>query len=95
MISSVWTIWSRSSPSELTPPCGKTTTSEHVSDVRLNEVASVTRPRPISTYDVNSLYPPQRSCLGNKTEAEAVWQRFLIMAGLNEVASVTRPRRNA
>ena len=94
MISSAWMTWSRSSPSELTPPCGKTTTSEHVSDVRLNEVASVTRPRrPYPVVELFFVSEPQRSCLGNKTEASGEGFRLVGGVGLNEVASVTRPRR--
>ena len=48
----------------------------------LNEVASVTRPRP-STAEASTEHTkaPQRSCLGNKTEADgrpddALWRRW-------------------
>ena len=40
-----------------------------------------------------SVIGPQRSCLGNKTEARVVGSATTpILIGLNEVASVTRPR---
>ena len=61
----------------------------------LNEVASVTRPRPPVSPDVTR-HPvgPQRSCLGNKTEASPVGTAHGGgPARLNEVASVTRPRQ--
>ena len=46
------------------------------------------------SVDMLSFIGPQRSCLGNKTEAltELLRQRHVIDR-LNEVASVTRPRR--
>ena len=95
MISLVWTIWLRSSPSELTHPLWK------INQIRAcfgcapqrsclgnkTEAASDTWSRPLPRD------PPQRSCLGNKTEARQAIDDIRRSYGrLNEVASVTRPR---
>ena len=59
----------------------------------LNEVASVTRPRLSRAVKLMGVsVSPQRSCLGNKTEAASPDPPVFHRTGLNEVASVTRPR---